>query len=477
MFFKTSKFFLYASVFAVAIVTTSTLFPFIVGKYVWFRIAVDLALISFLLGLLFDPRKGEYGARLKKMFCSPLVIAVTVFAVIFVLSGFFGVDPAFSFWSSFERGEGGFQMIHLWLFFILLTTLFREKKDWKLLFWCSVVAAVLMALYGVGAELKYIDADYRSWTDDFGRLHHELSGEGGPWFRTFYGFIAPAFSSPGFRFQGSIGNPAYVAAFLVFVLAYLAFLARDAWMKKRKWVLGLLSFLCVFFLAFFALAATRGAFLGLMAGAFVFLVLFGYSKPSVRRWVWIFCGAVALFLLLLFVFRDAPAVTSLPFSRFLDLSVFADTFQDRLIVWKMAWEGWKERPLFGWGIENFIHVYDRHFDPALFTPPDGFPAWFDRAHNVVFDYLTGTGVLGLLSYLGIFAVFFVEVIRRLLKPSGDSFPAVEKALVAGAVAAYLVQGLVLFDVLVIYMNLLLVLAYVVFRIGEVEASSGSAVKP
>ena len=67
-YFKFSKFFLYLVPFAIAIVSRSTLFPFIVGKYVWFRTAVDLALIAFLLGLLFMPREANiYENRLKKV--------------------------------------------------------------------------------------------------------------------------------------------------------------------------------------------------------------------------------------------------------------------------------------------------------------------------------------------------------------------------------------------------------------------------
>src|SRR3989344_6522573 len=147
-FFKISKFFLIASVLAVALVTPSTLFPFIVGKYVWFRASIDLALIFFLLGwaktrINADSNADKRGYADKKsasisqnqhlsaLLKSPLVIAVMVFVAVFLLSGFFGIDPKMSFWSNFERGEGGLQLLHFGIFFILLTLLFREKKDWK----------------------------------------------------------------------------------------------------------------------------------------------------------------------------------------------------------------------------------------------------------------------------------------------------------------------------------------------------------
>ena len=115
-YFKTSKNFLKLSVLAVAIVSISTLFPFIVGKYSWFRTTVDLAVIFFLLGLLFQDKSSVMSRKLLAIFRKPLVIAVSVFATFFLLAGFFGINPSNSFWSNFERGEGGLQMLHLWAF-------------------------------------------------------------------------------------------------------------------------------------------------------------------------------------------------------------------------------------------------------------------------------------------------------------------------------------------------------------------------
>jgi len=128
IYFKISKFFLLASVFFVVLVSGSTLFPFIVGKYVWFRTAIALALIFFLLGLL--ERRGfiQIKTDLYGLLKNPLVIAVSVFVLIFLLAGFLGVNPAMSFWSNIERGEGGFQMIHLFIFLFYCFSFLKKKK-------------------------------------------------------------------------------------------------------------------------------------------------------------------------------------------------------------------------------------------------------------------------------------------------------------------------------------------------------------
>ncbi|MBI2010687.1 MAG: hypothetical protein HYS89_00395, partial [Candidatus Colwellbacteria bacterium] len=232
-YFKVAKFFLILPVLGIALVSTSTLFPFIVGKYVVFRASVDLALIAFLLGLLTQDSEGNMLGRVFAVFTRPLVIAVSVFVAVFLLASFFAFDPAMAFWSNFERGEGGLQLLHLWLFFTLLVTLFREKKDWRMIFWCAIVGGALSGIYGIFAGLGFSD------------------------------FIGARFTDSEFRFQGSIGNPAYVAAYAIFLLFYVLYLFSNVY-RKRLSSPGaiILSIMGIAFLVMFFSAATRGAFLG-----------------------------------------------------------------------------------------------------------------------------------------------------------------------------------------------------------------------
>ena len=77
MFLKLSKFFLYASVFSVVVVLSSTFFPFIGGKYYFFRTAIELALISLLLWWAFEARDGELEKRFAKILDKPIFLAVS----------------------------------------------------------------------------------------------------------------------------------------------------------------------------------------------------------------------------------------------------------------------------------------------------------------------------------------------------------------------------------------------------------------
>ncbi len=452
-YFKISRFFLYLIPLGVMIVTPSTLFPFIVGKYVFFRTMVGLALIFYLLGLLFQPKEvrppkingQSWGDQTSQILKSPLVIAVSVFVLIFLLAGFFGVDPANSFWSNFERGEGGLQIIHLWLFFILLIALFKEEKDWQKLFIIAIIGGVGMALYGF------------------------MAGAG------VSGFIGGKFSDPGFRLSGSIGNPAYVAAYAIFMMFYSAYLlVSKYWNRFLSGGAITLFTLIVFFLAVFWLAATRGAFFGLIAALMAFLGYLIYSHKFWRKWLLMGVFAVLLIVGSGVYFKDTAFVKSLPGSRVFDISLSAETFQTRWIIWGTAFKGWQERPILGWGPENFINVFDRHFNPSyVIAAKSGFE-WFDRAHSVYFGYLVETGILGLLSFLSIFIVYYKTLInadkkliyrdkKSVLISQNQYISVWQRALLFSLPMAYLVQGIALFDVLPIYFNLFLFLAFASYK--------------
>lgn len=470
-YFKIAKIFLYFVPFTVIIVTPSTLFPFIVGKYAFFRTIVSLALLFFLLGLLFQ-KNSQFSILNYQFLKSSLVIAVLSFVLIFLFAGFFGVNPSWSFWSNFERGEGSLQLLYLGAFFLLLVLLFKEKNDWQKLFLISIIAAVLMIFYGVFAGLKYLDAETTIQVIN-GAPQKVLTGKGGPFYQIFHSFIGEDFRSEGYRFAGSIGNPAYVAVYLVFAIFYALFILIEKYRHRLKSA-GAVSLMAaiIFFLIFFFLAATRGAFLGLILASLSGLIYLGFSIKSWRKWFLIFGVLLLLAVILLIYFRNTPFIKSLPGSRIFDISFQTENFQNRIVVWKMAIDGFKERPLLGWGPENFPAIFDKHYNPKHYSITAGFTVWYDRAHNIFLDYLTQAGILGLLSFLAIFGVFYFLLFKnskfKILNPKEiknskfqiqNRLNPLESALLFSAPVAYLVQGIVLFDILPTYINLFMFLAF------------------
>lgn len=341
------------------------------------------------------------------------------------------------------------------------------------MFWISIIAAGLMIFYGVGAGLKYLDAETTIQNID-----------GGPLYQTFKSFIGPDFRDEGYRFAGSIGNPAYAAVYLIFVLFYVFYLLFDRYKQGMKYfsAIGLLI-LAVFFSAFFFLSATRGAFVGLIVAGLMGLAYLGISIKSWRKWFLIFGAIILLIVGSLIYFRNTPFVKSIPGSRVFDISFQTENFQNRVVIWKIAIDGFKERPLLGWGPENFPYTFDKHYNPKHYSIIAGFGAWYDRAHNVFLDYLNQAGILGLLSFLSIFAVFYWQLFKRTRIDTNrntnrhehkqrstvnSQWSIVQGALIFALPIAYLVQGIVLFDILPTYISLFLFLAFAVYKFQAIK---------
>ncbi len=489
MLLKLSKYSLYLPLLSVVVVATSTFFPFIGGKYYFFRVTVELALIFFILWWAFEAREGEVERLVRGVAARPLFLAVSLFVLVFLLASVFAYDANGAFWSSFERGEGGFQMLHYYIFFFLLMALFREWKEWKIAFWVSIVAALLMIAYGLFAYIQLTPWGH-------GIFCNTVTLDGTPRERCV-GFITPYSSGdpakiPGTlwgllskeRFQGALGNPAYVAPYLMFILFYVGYLwIKGSW--KKEWIKhSIFALLALVFLLFFVLSQTRGAFLGLVAAFGIFLIYFSIFSKKYRKYTIgfiVFCVVIGGLLLNhgyrkilpgslarpVDGFLESPLGS--PLNRFLDLGFSEATARTRFWTWNSAWQGFKDRPILGWGPENFSTVFDRHFDPRHFVPGQNSETWFDRAHSVIFDYLSETGLLGLLSYLSVFVIFYWQFFRsvslRTIRGNHDRenhahrHEIILMGLVFVMPVAYLVQGLFLFDVLPIYLNLFFFLAF------------------
>ncbi len=451
-FERIAKWYLYVAVFSVVIVMNSIFFPFIGGKDFFFRFVVELALACMVLWWAFEAKSGDAKKRIAVLFKKPLVITVTAFAAIFELACLFAYDMHAAFWSNYERGEGGFQMLHYYLFFLLLVLIFTDEKEWKNLFKFSLIAGGLMILYGIAGNYSisgFIGA-YAGTTPPAGWWHVLVDN----------------------RFEGSLGNSAYVDAYLLFSMFYIGYLwtsARIAGTLKRSGV-WLYSILLAVALFFFVIGQTRGAFLGLVAGILAAVVYMVFaSRGTARKW-----GLAALCLLLIlgagvYAVRNTKFVQSFPEGRLLQLSLSDATAQSRLWVWGEAWQGFLERPVLGWGPENFTAVFDKFFNPKFYTPGQNNETWFDRAHSIYFDYLSETGILGLIAYLAIFVALFWGLAKRIRKDKAEGGHRMalklQHSLFIAIPIAYLVQGVAIFDVFPMYICTFTMFAFVAYYVS------------
>jgi len=407
------------------VIAKSLLFPFVSGKAYLFRFLVE---ISFFFWLLLILENKKYLPNFK----NPLVFSLILFSLGLIITGFLGVDPIHSFFSEIERSDGIIQYLHWVLYFLMLISVFKERKDWQIFATIFVVLAVLISLFGWG--------QYLSDSKIF-----------------FYGKKRP-------RIEGTFGNPDYMPVFLIFAMAFLSWLYFEFKKKNEKFEKKDLGFLALFlfFLLTFLFTQTRGAYFGLGCG-FIFFTLFfnfyyfhQYKKIALFLLILIFLGAV--FWGILLHFKEADWVKGNPiFKRLtIEISLKKGSLAQRLRTWKVALDGFKEKPIFGWGPENFFAAFNRHLDPRISEAGE---PWFDKVHNQYLQVLCEGGIFLFVFYL-IFIGSVLYLCGRLIKNKEKRFVAL---LLTSFYLAYLFQAIFLFDTFPMYLGLFPFLGLVYFE--------------
>ena len=398
-------------------------FPFITGKNFFFRIVVEILLALWVFAAVFSAPKGRDlafgGDKNYWPKSSPIFWAVSATVGVLALSTIFGANPYRSFWSNYERMEGLITHLHLFAYFVMLISVFTTEKDWRRFFYSTIFVSFIVTVY---AYLQFL-----------GRLEIHQSGD---------------------RLDATLGNSTYLAIYMIF---HIALLAYWAFREKRIWVKSIFGSLFVLEVPIVFLTATRGSILGFMGGVLLFallVVLRDWGADS-RHYKLIAAGAAgAIFLMVgsFFVFKNTDFVQkNYVLSRFAQISPEERTTKSRFTIWGMALEGFKERPIFGWGLENFNIVFNKYYKAVLWQQEP----WFDRAHNVVFDWLIHGGIFGLFAYLGAFLLG----LYALWKKQADSLA---KAVFTSLFAAYFFHNFFVFDNLTSYFMFFAVLGFVHF---------------
>jgi O-antigen ligase len=287
----------------------------------------------------------------------------------------------------------------------------------------------------------------------------------------------------GARLDSTFGNPIYLAVFMLFNIFIAAFLWAESWEKlgagKRLPIsLGYGSVIALDTLILF-FTGTRGTILGLIGGVLLSALLIAISGSNSGRARRYAAGTLVATLILIsgfFFVREQSWVHKVGFlSRLATISTSDNTVKARFMNWGMAWEGVKERPILGWGQENYAIVFDKYYNPKMYAQEQ----WFDRVHNIVFDWLVAGGVLGLLSYVMLFvsalwcvwrsgsaAASSAQVRYRANKASAvrtAGFSLVEQSILTGLLAGYFFHNLFVFDNITSYVLFATVLAYIFSR--------------
>ncbi len=405
-------------------------FPFIFTKALVFRIAVEIMLLAYLFLVNIDK---SYRPR----FTALTFILLAYIGILFV-SSLLGDSFYFSFWGDIERSEGLITWLHLLALFIILSSFLRDYRQWLIAFDFLVGGSVLVSIFALGQKLDWQFV-----------LNH---GEN--------------------RLSATIGNPAFLAGYLIFNVFFALFLLLERKSLAARLYYGLVIALGIFII--FG-TATRGAMIGLLAGLLGASFLAVFFLKDYRRFRPYFLGfilAVAVFLGLAFANKQAAWVQNTEaLRRLTSISLNDRTTQTRLMTWNSAWQGVKEKPFLGWGYENFFLVFNKYFNPKIYEDISS-RIWFDRAHNIVFDQLIVGGAIGFFFYLLLlfYPVYFLfsrlvtkdrrlfRIIKKLSKEEAGVGRRASIIFIA-LLAAYFIQNLFVFDSLVTYLPFIFVLSF------------------
>ncbi len=386
------------------IVASSFFFPFITGKAFYLRILIEVAVVAWVVLALLDkayrPRFSWLGA------------SVVAFVVWMFIADAFAPNATKAFWSNFERMEGWVLLAHLLGLFFAASNILRVEKKWREWFLTSLGVAVVL----VGYALLQLNGSLT--------IHQGST-----------------------RIDASLGNSAYFAIYLLFttfVAGWLALTERRAWLKWSLLALAAVTAVLIFY------TGTRGTIIGLVLGLSLSALLMALTAGSHARRV--AAGACALILILagsFYLARDSSFVQkNYALERVASISL-ADG-ETRFTIWHMAWQGFLERPVVGWGQEGFNYVFNKYYDPSLYAQE----VWFDRAHNAFIDWLSAGGLPAFLLYISLFVSAIVLLWRR------SEFSRPERILLTAALVGYAVHNVFVFDNLYSYIYFFAILALI-----------------
>lgn len=426
-------------------------------KTVYFRIFVEIMVILWAILLMFSFSRGNKTRkeasfqfsttasqisnstfRFPDVHFTPLTFAVVAFFAALTVSAIFGFNTTRSFFGMLEIGGGLVTQFHYLAFFLIVSSIFRNRNDWILFFRIAVLVSVFSLLAGFLQRLKGIG---------------------------FYGVSLQAE-----RVSGTLSNPVYFAFFTTMAIFLAFYLIATERNKKEKifWSLAiLLNIIGVI------LSASRGAFLGfgigiLVIAVFSFIYLAPQKKASWRKKVLLGVLAAVLLLaglawFLVSSFNYEPGFS--PFKiRILATFDPLGALEGRYPGWETAVRAWRDRPLFGWGPASFGYLYDKYFDAHFVNHINAYFV-FQDAHNKILNLAAEAGIVGVALWLVIYIFVFgalwklrrKDVFSQTDSAVSSSIPAF---ILMGFFANHFVQNLFVFDTLSTHLLFFLLLAFV-----------------
>lgn len=327
---------------------------------------------------------------------SPITLGLLFLLISSFISSLNGVDFSMSFWSKATRMSGLFYFLHIGLFYLFLTMAFNEKVKMRRLIKVFVFSATVFSL---GSFLS---------KDGLGLIFKDrfLNGFmfGNSSFAAMYLYAAFMLSIYLIYTAKRKINARTVFRFFlpIFFIINPYFLNKDLFFGKVNLLDNPLGFVGE------AQASSFAMFFSIFF-LFIVWIVSKFKKANIRKgflWTFVIGGVIVL------IFATNSFLST---SGYLRSWYLKQASNARPIVWELSKQSIKDRPILGWGVDNFDRSFEKNYDNSVLELRNGGEAWFDRAHNIWIDQTVETGYLGLISYILVYILIFTSMIYVIFK--------------------------------------------------------------
>lgn len=352
--FRFNRFDPYLLVFLVPLIINPWGYNFYeLPKSVYLRVFIGLFLLAACV-YFFIKKKIHFA------YSRPAFILILLWLFSLLLSTLFSVAPNLSLWGSYSRMQGlvqqVFYVLHFVIFYQYIQLKGSSEKFFNWVFYLGLAVGIYAILQKFGIYIFSLESN-----------------------DTFVG-----------RVFSTLGQPNLLGQFLIVPIWFaLGFLERGKNFWKKFFYAGALTVL----VAAFILTENRSSFFGM---AFAIGLYFAFFSSLFRRIKWVL---LALLMLISVVF----VVLVIPNTR---------SLSSRVLIWSALPDLVMDHAILGNGPETLSVVFPKVYPPGLveYEAVGDIP---DRAHNEIFDVLISQGFLGLAVYMAaVLGIIFAAIKKK-----------------------------------------------------------------
>ena len=389
--------FLYLGIFAILcnpfVVYFQVFYPYTVPKSLWIQTLNWIILGIYLCGIILNKELySRYKPKLNFIF-----YLYAIYIILYLISSIFGENFNFSFFGSFQRMNGVYWHIHTLIFLFVLSGCSNLNKFFYNIFSFIFFTGLIFSLFYI---LEY--------------------------YKIFY-FDMPGYSDQT-RAVFTAGNPGFAGLYmmLIFFIGFglfkvnfvnipFSFLRLNKIKSLYQYYIYYFYVSITMFLLLYAiiLTASRSVIPGLFFGIAMYVCLLFLSfknQINTRNLIYLIC-LVILFFISLVLFFAIIGVFETSFERiasiFNNQRIGGDSgLSSRLSNINVSIKAFFEKPLLGYGMNNFAIPYNKFVIPSQITNFE-----MDNAHNLSLNILNTGGIFTLFIYLYLIFVIMINSIR------------------------------------------------------------------